>query len=62
MNEGVRCAGHEGAGTVAALGPDVDATVWKVGDRAGLKPLFDVCHECYLCRKGNETICDKVSF
>ncbi|OQN99775.1 hypothetical protein B0A48_14545 [Cryoendolithus antarcticus] len=29
-------AGHEGAGTVAAVHPDV-ADLWKIGDRAGVK-------------------------
>lgn len=29
-------AGHEGAGTVAAVHPDV-ADIWKVGDRVGVK-------------------------
>lgn len=33
------------SGVVCQLGPEVDPEVWKVGDRAGLKPVFDVCHE-----------------
>lgn len=41
---GIRCAGHEGAGVVVKLGSNV--ADWKIGDRGGLKPLFDVCHNC----------------
>lgn len=55
-------AGHEGSGVVCQLGPEVDPEVWKVGDRAGLKPVFDVCHECVYCREGMETHCDKAVF
>ncbi|KAM0750759.1 GroES-like protein [Meredithblackwellia eburnea MCA 4105] len=54
------CAGHEGAGFVAALGPEVNAEEWKVGDRAGIKPMYDTCHACEYCRNGMETYCDKV--
>lgn len=39
---GVHSPGHEGAGVVAKLGPGV--TGWKVGDRAGMRPMYDVCH------------------
>lgn len=51
-------AGHEGAGVVAAIGEGVDPKVWKLNDRAGLKPIFDVCHECEYCRLGMETNCN----
>ncbi|GAA6001055.1 hypothetical protein JCM10207_007392 [Rhodosporidiobolus poonsookiae] len=54
------CTGHEGAGVVAALGPGVDTEAWKVGDRAGIKPLWDVCHECNSCRGGFEGMCPKL--
>lgn len=40
-------AGHEGAGVVVALGSDVEATgQWKVGDRAGIKWIAEVCGHC----------------
>ncbi|KAK5684754.1 hypothetical protein LTS10_002828 [Elasticomyces elasticus] len=55
---GVRSPGHEGAGVVAKLGPGV--TGWKVGDRAGVKPMWDVCHNCELCWTGQEQYCAKV--
>lgn len=46
MSQGVTCAGHEGAGVVVAMGKDVEtAGRWKLGDRAGIKPIADVCHE-----------------
>ena len=32
---------------------------WKVGDRAGVKPLHDVCHNCNECYNGRENYCDK---
>lgn len=41
---GVRSSGHEGAGVVVKVGENVKN--WKVGDRAGLKPIWDVCHNC----------------
>jgi len=54
---GTRCAGHEGAGVVVKLGKNV--TGWKVGDRAGVKPLWDVCHNCEECWNGRENYCQK---
>lgn len=47
---GVRCAGHEGAGVVVKIGSKV--TGWKLGDRVGIKPLSDVCHNCEECWNG----------
>jgi len=55
----VNCAGHEGAGVVVAIGDEVDSEQWKVGDRAGVGPLFDTCGSCEQCRSGYETYCDK---
>ncbi|KAL8278865.1 hypothetical protein RQP46_008736 [Phenoliferia psychrophenolica] len=37
------------AGAVVALGPGVDPEVWKIGDRAGIKPFWDVCHDGSYC-------------
>lgn len=54
---GTRCAGHEGAGVVAKVGSNVEG--WTVGERAGLKPIYDVCHQCEMCFNGMENYCPK---
>lgn len=56
---GVRSPGHEGAGVVVvALGSNVKN--WKVGDRAGVEPMYDTCLNCDLCfSKKHETHCAK---
>lgn len=51
----VRSAGHEGAGVVVQLGANVKG--WKVGDRAGVKPIWNVCGKCELCWEGKENYC-----
>ncbi|KAK5256057.1 hypothetical protein LTR16_004105, partial [Cryomyces antarcticus] len=38
-------AGHEGAGIVVAVHPDVQH-LWKEGDRAGVKWVTSVCRAC----------------
>jgi propanol-preferring alcohol dehydrogenase len=54
----VRSPGHEGAGVVVKVGANV--TNWKVGDRGGVKPLWDVCMNCEWCWDGkHETYCAK---
>lgn len=58
---GVRCAGHEGAGVVVKLGSGVDPNEWKVGDRVGIKPLYDVCHNCEECWHGREYHCSNLT-
>lgn len=57
---GTRCAGHEGAGVVVKVGSEVKD--WKVGDRAGIKPLTDVCHNCEQCWSGQENYCSKAIY
>ncbi|KIW97455.1 uncharacterized protein Z519_01039 [Cladophialophora bantiana CBS 173.52] len=57
---GVRCAGHEGAGVIVKVGENVKA--YKVGQRAGYKPIQDVCHSCEYCKTGRETYCAKAVF
>ncbi|KIV96991.1 hypothetical protein PV10_00801 [Exophiala mesophila] len=52
---GVKCAGHEGAGVIVKVGEKVKS--YKVGQRAGIKPILDTCHTCEYCRTGNETFC-----
>lgn len=52
-------AGHEGAGIVAAVHPDV-SDIWKVGDRAGVKWVVSVCRNCEFCTNGiDELQCPK---
>jgi propanol-preferring alcohol dehydrogenase len=54
---GVRSPGHEGAGVVVKIGQNV--TNFKVGDRGGVKPIWDTCGSCVHCWGGNETRCSK---
>ena len=49
--------GHEAAGTVAALGPDVKA--FAEGDRV-LLPAVLTCGTCFFCRTGRENICQSM--
>jgi len=48
-------AGHEGAGVVAAVHPDVE-DIWKVGDRAGVKWVVSVCRICEFCTNGTDEL------
>jgi alcohol dehydrogenase, propanol-preferring len=48
--------GHEGTGTVAALGPRV--TALREGDRVGVAWLHDACGTCEYCTSGWETLCE----
>ncbi|MFB5675178.1 NAD(P)-dependent alcohol dehydrogenase [Paenibacillus terreus] len=49
--------GHEIAGVVAAVGPEV--TKFTVGDRVGVGCFVDSCGECEYCLKGEEQYCTK---
>jgi alcohol dehydrogenase, propanol-preferring len=48
--------GHEAAGVVAGLGPDV--TNFKPGDAVGVAWLHDACMRCEYCETGWETLCE----
>jgi propanol-preferring alcohol dehydrogenase len=48
--------GHEGYGTVVALGEGVDDL--KVGDKVGNAWLWSACGTCEYCRTGWETLCE----
>jgi propanol-preferring alcohol dehydrogenase len=54
-NFGTQCAGHEGAGVIVKIGDRVKHL--EVGQRAGYKPIQDVCHTCPECKNGRETYC-----
>jgi alcohol dehydrogenase (NADP+) len=47
--------GHEIAGIVTAVGPEVSK--FKVGDRVGVGCFVDSCRECAQCRAGQEQYC-----
>ena len=47
--------GHEGAGTVVAIGPGV--THLEIGDRVGIAWLHSACGLCDFCLAGWETLC-----
>ncbi|MDR1768570.1 MAG: NAD(P)-dependent alcohol dehydrogenase [Propionibacteriaceae bacterium] len=47
--------GHEIAGVVSAVGPEV--TKFKVGDLAGIGCFVDACGVCEHCRMGEENAC-----
>jgi len=49
--------GHEGAGTVVAVGEGV--TNINVGDRVGVPWLYTSCGHCEHCMSGWETLCKK---
>ena len=46
--------GADGAGTVAAVGPEV--AEWEIGDEVVLNPGL-WCGECEACRRGDESLC-----
>ncbi|KAK3073094.1 hypothetical protein LTR53_005622 [Teratosphaeriaceae sp. CCFEE 6253] len=48
-------AGHEGAGEVVAVHPDVDS-LWTLGDRVGVKWVVSVCRECEFCTNGQDEL------
>jgi alcohol dehydrogenase/propanol-preferring alcohol dehydrogenase len=50
-----RVPGHEIAGSIDALGPDVPG--WKVGDRAGVGWHGGHCGYCASCRRGDFVTC-----
>jgi L-iditol 2-dehydrogenase len=47
--------GHEVAGTIAALAPDVEG--FRVGDRVVSETYFSTCGRCPYCRDGRPNLC-----
>lgn len=52
--------GHEIAGTVAAVGPDVRG--FKPGDRVATVQRYHICGSCRHCRTGFEPLCEEKLF
>ena len=52
--------GHEGIGTVTALGANVTAV--KMGDRVGVPWLYSACGHCEYCLGARETVCAEAQF
>ena len=50
--------GHEGVGTVVALGPDENSTV-KIGQCVGIAWRSFVCGQCQACRSESANFCEK---
>ncbi len=49
--------GHEFAGTIVAVGPDVHT--WRAGDRVACETAAEICGECVYCRTGQYNVCPK---
>ncbi len=47
--------GHEYAGEIVEIGPDVEG--WSVGDRVTAEPSAIVCGTCRYCRTGSYNLC-----
>jgi len=54
--------GHQVVGVIDALGEDVDADKFGVGDRAGVPWLFDVEGDCEFRDMGLENLCPNARF
>ncbi|KAH8628419.1 GroES-like protein [Alternaria alternata] len=50
-------SGHEGVGKVVAIAEDVlQADLWRIGDRVGIKWLSSTCGECEFCINGHDEV------
>ena len=49
--------GHEFAGTIEALGPEVHG--WCLGDRVTCETAAEICGTCVYCRTGQYNVCSK---
>jgi 2-desacetyl-2-hydroxyethyl bacteriochlorophyllide A dehydrogenase len=50
--------GHEMAGTIAELGPDVSG--WHVGQKVVVRPIIS-CGQCPACRAGHAHVCHRIN-
>ncbi|GAA4727827.1 zinc-binding dehydrogenase [Nocardioides endophyticus] len=55
---GTTTLGHEPAGVVAALGPEIDG--WELGDRVIVNSIVS-CGTCSLCTRGMSEICSRAT-
>lgn len=54
---GVVSPGHEGVGKIVAIGPNVPESLGlKIGDRAGIKPVYSSCDSCLMCTSDREMV------
>ncbi|KAI9146937.1 alcohol dehydrogenase [Paramyrothecium foliicola] len=53
----VGIGGHEGAGQIVALGPNVDRAKWNIGDRVAVRWIHQVCLVCEMCTAGHQNLC-----
>lgn len=53
--------GHEQAGTIVELGPDIDKALWDVGDDVVIG-LLTSCEECEKCKIGQEGSCENFNY
>ncbi|GAA6057656.1 hypothetical protein JCM3770_000283 [Rhodotorula araucariae] len=51
-----RIGGHEGAGTIVALGEGTDSPL-RVGQAVGVKWIADTCQSCAYCHSGHDQHC-----
>lgn len=51
-----RIGGHEYAGVIAKMGPDVDTEKYHIGQKV-VSYIINADHDCPLCRRGFENIC-----
>ncbi|KAF2760480.1 GroES-like protein [Pseudovirgaria hyperparasitica] len=49
--------GHEGVGTVVAMGPGTELSAIKVGQRVGIKWISATCGSCFPCLEGHDGVC-----
>ncbi|KAI6124578.1 chaperonin 10-like protein [Pisolithus croceorrhizus] len=54
--------GHEGVGTIVAIGAHTENSPVQVGQRVGVKWLANSCLNCEQCRTGLEQCCSQAKF
>lgn len=50
--------GHEVAGCIEAIGPQVNRKMWREGARVSVRLLYS-CGECVQCRQGRTNMCER---